>query len=92
VQKQFHDVAISTYGRGLYVLDDITPLEQATPATTDAAAHLFTPRSTYRWSQRSRALINYSLKAEPRGAAQLQVLDGDGKVVARVATTVGGDV
>jgi len=81
VQKQFHDVAISTYGRGLYVLDDITPLEQATPATTDAAAHLFTPRSTYRWSQRSRALINYSLKAEPRGAAQLQVLDADGKVV-----------
>ena len=47
VQKQFHDVAISTYGRGLYVLDDITPLEQATPATTDAAAHLFAPRPAY---------------------------------------------
>ena len=28
VQKQFHDVVVSTYGRGLYVLDDITPLEQ----------------------------------------------------------------
>ena len=45
VQKQFHDVVVSTYGRGLYVLDDITPLEQATPATTDAAAHLFAPRA-----------------------------------------------
>ena len=29
VQKQFHDVVVSTYGRGLYVLDDITPLEQS---------------------------------------------------------------
>jgi photosystem II stability/assembly factor-like uncharacterized protein len=87
VQKQFHDVAISTYGRGLYVLDDITPLEQATPVSTDAAAHLFTPRAAYRWSQRSRALINYSLNGEPRGAAQLQVLDGDGKVVRDLRST-----
>jgi len=87
VQKQFHDVAISTYGRGLYVLDDITPLEQATPATTDAAAHLFTPRPAYRWSQRSRALINYSLKAEPRGPVQLQVLDAEGKLIRDVRST-----
>src|SRR5262249_22717189 len=28
VQKEFHDLVISTYGRGLYILDDITPLEQ----------------------------------------------------------------
>jgi photosystem II stability/assembly factor-like uncharacterized protein len=87
VQKQFHDVAISTYGRGLYVLDDITPLEQATPATTDAAVHLFTPRPAYRWSQRSRALIDYSLSSDPRGPVQLQVLDGDGKVVRDVRST-----
>jgi hypothetical protein len=87
VQKQFHDVAISTYGRGLYVLDDITPLEQATPASTDAAAHLFAPRPAYRWSQRSRALINYSLKADARGPVQLQVMDADGKVVRDLRST-----
>jgi hypothetical protein len=81
VQKAFHDVVVSTYGRGLYVLDDITPLEQATAATTDAAAHLFTPRQTYRWTQRGRALITFSLKAVPRGPMQLQVLDADGTVV-----------
>ena len=28
VQKQFHDLVVSTYGRGIYILDDITPLEQ----------------------------------------------------------------
>ena len=47
VQKQFHDVVVSTYGRGIYVLDDITPLEQTTAATTDAALHLFTPRPAF---------------------------------------------
>ena len=30
---------------------------------------------TYRWTQRGRALINYSLKAAPRGPVQLQILD-----------------
>src|SRR3954451_2340686 len=87
VQKQFHDVAISTYGRGLYVLDDITPLEQATPATTAAAAHLFAPRAAYRWSQRSRALIDYSLKDEPTGTTQLQVVDAEGKIVRELRST-----
>jgi photosystem II stability/assembly factor-like uncharacterized protein len=81
VQKQFHDVVVSTYGRGIYVLDDITPLEQTTPATTDASVHLFTPRSAFRWSQRGRATINFSLKTAPREQAEVQILDGEGKVV-----------
>jgi photosystem II stability/assembly factor-like uncharacterized protein len=81
VQKQFHDVVVSTYGRGLYVLDDITPLEQAAPATTDAAAHLYSPRPAHRWSQRGRALLNFSLEGEPRDPVQLQITDGSGAVV-----------
>ncbi len=85
-QKAFHDIVVSTYGRGLYVLDDITALEQTTPSTTDAAAHLFTPRAAYRWSQRGRAYINYSVKATPRNT-QLEVLDAEGKVVRSLRTT-----
>jgi hypothetical protein len=81
VQKQVHDVVVSTYGRGLYVLDDITPLEQGTATTSDAAVHLFTPRSAYRWTQRGRALINFSLKTAPPGPVQVQVLDAGGTVV-----------
>jgi photosystem II stability/assembly factor-like uncharacterized protein len=87
VQKSFHDVVVSTYGRGLYVLDDITPLEQATPVTTDAPVHLFGPRPTYRWSQSGRALIDYSLKTVPTGPVQLQVVDAEGKVVRELRTT-----
>jgi hypothetical protein len=86
VQKQFHDVVVSTYGRGLYVLDDITPLEQGGPTTTEAL-RLFTPRPAYRWTQRWRAIVNFALKAAPRDQAQIQILDADGKVVREVKTT-----
>ncbi len=80
VQKQFHDVVVSTYGRGLYVLDDITPLEQGGPTTTDAA-RLFTPRPAHRWTQRGRAVINYALKAAPREQVSVQILNGEGQIV-----------
>lgn len=49
VQEHFNDLVISTYGRGFYILDDIGPLQQLTPAVTGAAAHLFTPRPAYRF-------------------------------------------
>lgn len=43
------DIAISTYGRGLWVMDDVTPLRQARAAVASASApHLYAPRETYR--------------------------------------------
>jgi photosystem II stability/assembly factor-like uncharacterized protein len=84
VQKTFHDVVVSTYGRGIYVLDDVTPLEQASPQTTDAAAHVFTPRPAFRWTRDGRALVTYSLKAAPRGPVQIEILDRGGTVVRRL--------
>jgi len=84
VQKQFHDVVISTYGRGLYVLDDVTPLEQDDTSTQNV--QLFAPRPAYRCSQRGRALINYSLKTAPQAQVQLQILDREGKVVREIRT------
>ncbi len=37
------DVVIGTHGRGFWILDDITPLRQLTPAIREAASHLFRP-------------------------------------------------
>ena len=31
VQERFHDLVIATYGRGFWILDDLTPLQQLTP-------------------------------------------------------------
>ncbi len=49
VQEHFNDLVISTYGRGFWIMDDITPLQQLTPQVLAADAHLFTPRPAYRF-------------------------------------------
>jgi photosystem II stability/assembly factor-like uncharacterized protein len=82
VQKQFHDVVVSTYGRGLYILDDITPLEQMAAGGADGSAlRLFAPRRTYRLIDGSEALVNFSLKAAPKTPVTIEVLDAGGKVL-----------
>jgi photosystem II stability/assembly factor-like uncharacterized protein len=49
VQEHFNDLVVATYGRGFWILDDLTPLRQITPQTTAAGASLFTPRAAYRF-------------------------------------------
>ena len=49
VQEHFNDLVIGTYGRGFWILDDITPLQQLTPEVLASAAHLFSPRAAYRF-------------------------------------------
>jgi hypothetical protein len=49
VQEHIHDLVIATYGRGFWILDDITPLEQMTPQMGNATATLLPPRDAYRF-------------------------------------------
>lgn len=49
VQEHFGDLVVGTYGRGFWILDDITPLRQLTPEVRKAEAHLFAPRAAYRF-------------------------------------------
>nr|MCU0649354.1 hypothetical protein [Gemmatimonadaceae bacterium] len=49
VQPHFSDLVISTYGRGFWILDDITPLRAVTPEILAKSVHLFTPRDAYRF-------------------------------------------
>jgi len=49
IQENFNDLVVGTYGRGIWVLDDITPLQQMTNEISSSAAHLFTPRQAYRF-------------------------------------------
>jgi hypothetical protein len=49
VQERFHDLVVATYGRGFWILDDITALEQLTPQIGAASAYLFAPRDAYRF-------------------------------------------
>ena len=82
VQKRFHDLVVSTYGRGIYILDDITPLEQmARGVGSDTSVSLFVPRPAMRIVGGGRGYVNYQLKNPPRGAVEAAILDADGKVV-----------
>ncbi|HVX38712.1 MAG TPA: hypothetical protein VHB25_03980, partial [Gemmatimonadaceae bacterium] len=47
------DIAVGTHGRSFWILDDIAPLRQLTPATREAPAVLFKPAAAYRfrWSK-----------------------------------------
>jgi len=49
VQPHARDLVVATYGRGAWILEDISPLEQLEPATLAAKAFLFTPRPAYRF-------------------------------------------
>jgi len=42
------DLVISTYGRGLWILDNISPIRQLTPQVLASAAHLFKPAAALR--------------------------------------------
>jgi photosystem II stability/assembly factor-like uncharacterized protein len=62
VQDHFHDLVLATYGRGFWILDDLTPLEQMTAQVADSSAHLFPPRAAYRFRS---AVQNDSPSSDP---------------------------
>lgn len=79
VEKRFHDVVVSTYGRGLYILDDVTPLEQMADHVASDPVRLYRPRSTYRLLTGTRAFINFELKSAAR--VDVSILDSHGNVI-----------
>jgi len=53
VQEHFNDLVLGTYGRGFWILDDVTPLQQLTPEVAASSAQLFKPRAAYRFRPRT---------------------------------------
>ncbi len=49
IQEHFNDLVVGTYGRGFWIMDDITPLQQLTPEVLAADVHLFAQRPAYRF-------------------------------------------
>ena len=59
VQEHFNDLVIGTYGRGFWIMDDLTAIQQMTPAVLSADAHLFPPRPAYRFRPITPTSIPY---------------------------------
>ena len=80
IQEHFNDLVIGTYGRGFWIMDDITPLQQLTDDVVASAAHLFDPRDAYRFNPRTapaRRTIDHSVGENPPNAAFIGYWIGD---------------
>jgi len=49
IPAHFDDLVVATYGRGFWIMDDITPLQQTTDSVMASEAHLYAPRPAYRF-------------------------------------------
>ncbi|MGB7295129.1 MAG: sialidase [Candidatus Aminicenantales bacterium] len=94
VQTHFNDLVVGTYGRGFWIMDDITPLQQLTDEVVRSDAHLFEPRPAYRLHSiaggpqvRPEAFINYYLQEEPGGEVTISILDGGGREIVSLPGT-----
>ncbi|MFK7830251.1 MAG: WD40/YVTN/BNR-like repeat-containing protein [Congregibacter sp.] len=61
MQVKNGDLIVATQGRGFWIIDDLSVLRQYNSKRKDAAAHLYTPRPTYR-------LLAGGRKENPQGA------------------------
>lgn len=92
VEKRFHDVVLSTYGRGLYILPDISLLEQTGQATPPPVTNLFQPNPVIRlarsaYEQPGRPNFEFMLAEAPAGQAQIEIVDAAGKSVKKFSVT-----
>ena len=94
------DLVVATHGRSFWVLDDVGPLRQLTPAVANEPAHLFAPSTAIRTRighrERRRfviaenppqgAMLYYWLKEKPKEPIKLEVLNDQGKTLRSVSS------
>lgn len=96
------DIAVATHGRGFWILDNLTPLRQATPGRHATA--LLKPQTALRvrWNMNDDtplppdepvgenppdgAMIDYSLADDVAGEVTLEIRDGKGILVRRYSS------
>jgi photosystem II stability/assembly factor-like uncharacterized protein len=90
VQKASHDLVVSTYGRGIYIMHDITPLEQGVmePSFSEPVS-LVAPRTVFREPRGANAEISFKLAAAPQSPVELDVVDSKGAEVAKLPPVTG---
>jgi photosystem II stability/assembly factor-like uncharacterized protein len=78
------DLVVSTQGRAIWILDNLTSLHQLSSQVNAAEVYLFKPRDGYRTRVGPTALgpvIEYYLPSVPEQAVVIEILDPKGKVL-----------
>jgi hypothetical protein len=73
IQRSENDLALGTFGRGFYILDDYTPLRQVSEQALDQEAILFPPKDALRYIEKrsrvgSRGATFFTADNPPFGA------------------------
>ncbi|MGI8656313.1 MAG: hypothetical protein ACR2LC_13990 [Pyrinomonadaceae bacterium] len=69
--KKSRDLVVATHGRGLFVLDNITPLEEMNTQAANSGFQLFSTSATNHWltwNKRGFSLGGFAAPNPPRGA------------------------
>ncbi|MDQ2680812.1 MAG: hypothetical protein M3Y21_07315, partial [Candidatus Eremiobacteraeota bacterium] len=101
-QNAFDDIAISTHGRALWIMDDVSALQQL-PQAQSAGMMLFKPRTAYEYSTHSNdegaytrfagenppegAILNFYQSTVQKSAPTIEILDASGHVVRSISGT-----
>ncbi len=78
------DLVVSTQGRSIWILDNLTSLHQHSPQLKTSETHLFKPRDGYRTRVNPANLgpvIEYYLPTATEKAVTIEILDAKGKVL-----------
>jgi photosystem II stability/assembly factor-like uncharacterized protein len=96
IHPRDRDLIVATHGRGVWILDDITALEQLTPEVLSSDAHLFEQRPFTRWAriQKSDPRMGYQVFAGDNYDVDTVPIDyyigsGDGEVMLEITSVDG---
>ena len=84
IKMHHKDLIVSTQGRAIWILDNLTPLHQLSSQVKASDVTLFKPRDGYRTRVSPTALgpvVDYYLPSAPAGAVVIEILDTKGTVL-----------
>ena len=83
VPKNAAEVAVATYGRGLWILRDLWQLEQIDTLEAQAELQLYKPRPATFKATGSAATFVFALRSAPTSLITVEVLGADGAVISK---------
>ncbi|HEX9366134.1 MAG TPA: hypothetical protein VF921_05870, partial [Vicinamibacterales bacterium] len=99
IQKRDGDLVAGTFGRGVFILDDYTPLRDLTPQALAERAHLYPMRDAYQYNELNQMEATWGNVASPNppyGALLTyslgQAAGADQKLAVTIAGTDGKQV
>jgi len=100
IQSNFRDLVLGTYGRGFYILDDITPIRDFSAKVQSSEAWLFPLRKAYRFRPKLSihgerggnsgqnppygADINYYLQNDVKDTVRVLIVDAAGNTIQQI--------